>query len=206
MMICLYFHIFLKRLLCKRFDKYHVRSVWEVGQLTADDEHHNEEDENNNYDYRWPTWWRRWWTWWWWQCWWRWYSRMVRRSTDRRDFMASRKILLLPPNISSFTSATKYFYISMPTNISSFLGTKYLILYIWPNTLLPLKHKKWEYKDVSKICKLHFVTLSQSWFDPENHFLLFFGIRDKCTNCASRGKKTVGWEVGGSIVTELRRL
>ena len=159
----------------------------------ADDEHHNEEDENNNYDYRWPSWWRRWWTWRWWQCWWRWYSRMVRRSTDRRDFMASRKILLLPPNISSFTSATKYFYIFMPTNISSFLGTKYLILYIWPNTLLPLKHKKWEYKDVSKICKLHFVTPRYC---------------DKCSKLCllSRGKKTVGWEVGGSIVTELRRL
>ena len=106
-------------------------------------------------------------------------GRLVSRSTDRGDFMASRKILLLPPNISSFTSATKYFYISMPTNISSFLGTKYIILYICSNTLLPLKQKKWEYKDVSKICKLHFVTPRYC---------------DKCSKLclSSRGKKTVG--------------
>ena len=47
----------------------------------------------------------------------------VSRSTSRGDFMASRKILLLPPNISS----TKYFIPSSDQIYYGFYASKYLI-------------------------------------------------------------------------------
>ena len=51
-------------------------------------------------------------------------GRLVSRSTDRGDFMASRKILLLPQNISSFT-CDQIFH--------PLIGTKYCIPLLWPN-------------------------------------------------------------------------
>ena len=47
----------------------------------------------------------------------------VSRSTSRGDFMASRRILLLPPNISS----TKYFIPSSDQIYYGFYASKYLI-------------------------------------------------------------------------------
>ena len=47
----------------------------------------------------------------------------VTRSTSRGDFMASREILLLPPNISS----TKYFIPSSDQIYYGFYASKYLI-------------------------------------------------------------------------------
>ena len=69
-------------------------------------------------------------------------SRLVSLcSTDRGDFMASRKVILLPPNISSFTCdqifyhfhVSKYltfFHIFYPLHV-----TKYFIIFMWPNIL-----------------------------------------------------------------------